>query len=418
MKHILKYKSAFFFMAVMIAGTIIFTNCMDNQKQRLHATETADYAAYAGSATCATCHQKIYESHVKTGHFKTSAFANSKNILGSFDSGLNVFPISPALKVVMVKEGEKFFQISVGNGKVQRREPFNIVIGSGANGQSYESWQNNSLVQLPISYFTLANQWCNSPGHFYNIIYDRPITARCMECHATFAKEISELKAMPEEFDKGKMILGIDCERCHGPAAKHVEYQQRNPAEKIGKYVINPSTFTRQQSLDLCSLCHRAGLQAKEPSFTFTATDKLADYFKIDTSMAANSSIDVHGNQYGLLSQSKCFKNSSTLTCITCHNTHEDQVNATASFSRKCISCHSDQHPGNLLCKVKNAADPTIQNSCTSCHMPKLASNAIAVVLKGEEKITPAMIHTHLIKVYPQESKKVQEYIKNNHPVN
>lgn len=123
-------------MVVMIAGTIIFTNCMDNQKQRLHATETADYAAYAGSATCATCHQKIYESHVKTGHFKTSAFANSKNILGSFDSGLNVFPISPALKVVMVKEGEKFFQISVGNGKVQRREPFNIVIGSGANGQS------------------------------------------------------------------------------------------------------------------------------------------------------------------------------------------------------------------------------------------------------------------------------------------
>lgn len=406
-----------FILAGMVAGMVIFTNCMDNQKSRLHSSETADFDAYAGSVTCVTCHQKIYDSHIKTGHFKTSAYADAKSILGSFDSLVNVFPVSPSLKVVMEKHGGKFYQISVGNNEIQRREPFDIVIGSGANGQSYEGWQNRSLVQLPISYFTQANQWCNSPGHFYSVVYDRPITSRCMECHSTYAEKISEEKAMPEEFDKGKMILGIDCERCHGPAAKHVEYQQAHPAEKTAKYVINPSAFTRQQSLDLCGLCHRAGLQPKVPSFTFTAGKNLADYFTIDTSVAGSSGIDVHGNQYGLLAQSKCFKNSATLTCITCHNTHESQVGATATFSQKCIGCHNDQHPGDKVCTIKNAKDQTIQNSCTSCHMPKQESKAIAMVLKGEDKITGAMIHTHLIKVYPEESKKVSDYIKNNQPV-
>jgi nitrate/TMAO reductase-like tetraheme cytochrome c subunit len=413
MKDFFKHRSSFFIVAGLIAGMLIFTKCMDNQTQQLHASVTADYKAYAGSATCATCHKTIVESHVKTNHFKTSAIANASNILGSFDSGLNVFPVSPSLKVVMEKKAEQFFEISVGNGEVQRREPIDIIVGSGANGQSYESWQNKSLVQLPISYFTSANQWCNSPGHFFSVIYDRPITSRCIECHATFAEKISEQNTMPEEFDKGRMILGVDCERCHGPAAKHVEYQQQHPLEKTAKYVINPASFTRQQSLDLCSLCHRAGLQGKEPSFTFTAGNKLADFFKIDTSAAASSDIDVHGNQYGLLSQSKCFKKSGTITCLTCHNTHENQTGATGYFSQKCMSCHNDQHPGALLCKVKNATDEIIKNNCTSCHMPKLASSAIAVVLHGEDKITPAMIHTHLIKVYPEESKNVLAFIRN-----
>jgi hypothetical protein len=48
--------------------------------------------------------------------------------------------------------------------------------------------------------------------------------------------------------------------------------------------------------------------------------------------------------------------------------------------------------------------------------MPKLPSRAIAVVLKGEQKVTGAMIHTHLIKVYPDESKKVEEFIKSGQP--
>jgi hypothetical protein len=41
---------------------------------------------------------------------------------------------------------------------------FDMVIGSGVMGQSFLTWRNNKLYQLPITYFTAADQWSNSPG--------------------------------------------------------------------------------------------------------------------------------------------------------------------------------------------------------------------------------------------------------------
>ena len=37
---------------------------------------------------------------------------------------------------------------------------------------------------------------------------------------------------------------------------------------------------------------------------------------------------------------------------------------------------------------------------------------AIAVMLPGSEIPTPALMHTHLIKIYPNETKAVLDYIK------
>ncbi len=83
MKHLIKFNPAFLIIAGMVIWLTVFTKCMDNQSRQLHTAGAADFNAYAGSATCANCHKAIYESHIKTGHFKTSALATTKNILGS-----------------------------------------------------------------------------------------------------------------------------------------------------------------------------------------------------------------------------------------------------------------------------------------------------------------------------------------------
>lgn len=102
---------------------------------------------------------------------------------------------------------------------------FDIVTGSGAKGQSFMSWRGDKLFQLPITYFTTAAQWSNSPGFPSDrVMIDRPITSRCMECHVTFAERISEDGKEPEEFSKTNIIYGVDCEKCHGPAAEHVAF--------------------------------------------------------------------------------------------------------------------------------------------------------------------------------------------------
>src|SRR5438477_378401 len=84
-------------------------------------------------------------------------------------------------------------------------------------------------------------------------IFMMTITSRCLECHTTFVKTISDQGKEPEEFSHEQIIYAVDCEKCHGTAARHVEFQSQHPKETAGKYIINPATFSRQQSLDLCA---------------------------------------------------------------------------------------------------------------------------------------------------------------------
>jgi len=413
MKGIIKYRSFTVTLCIIMGCLLFFTKCINNQKDKdAHTVNANKYAAYAGSASCASCHESIYESHINTAHFHTSEVAAEKNIQGSFDTGKNTFSYPSGGTIAMEKRTDGFFQVAYVDAVEKKKERFDITIGSGTKGQSYASWVDHKLVQLPITYFTSAGQWSNSPGYPDKIAFNRPITSRCLECHATYAEKISAPEKDPEEFDQSRMVLGVDCERCHGPAAAHVKFQTQNPNEKTAKFIINPASFLRQQSLDMCALCHGGRLQKTKPSFQFTAGDKLPDYFVIDTTGRDVNSIDVHGNQFGLLAASKCFRMSTTLTCNTCHNPHQNEKGKAVTFAERCATCHNDTHTGNVSCKMKNSLSKEALNAnCVKCHMPEQPSMAIAVHLQGQTIPTPALMHTHLIKNYPNETKKILDFI-------
>jgi hypothetical protein len=412
MRDILKYRFSAITLLIILLFVVFFTKCINSENDKAGNPVSAGNKGFAGSASCISCHKNIYDTHLNTAHFRTSAIASEQNIMGNFDSGKNTFIYNDRAAVTMEKRTNGIFQVAYINGIEKKSQRFDMVIGSGTKGQSFASWTNNNLFQLPITYFTSTNQWCNSPGYPNKIAFNRPITSRCLECHATYAETISAAGKEPEEFAKGDIILGVDCEKCHGPAAKHVEFQSRNPKESIAKFIINPANFSRQQSLDMCALCHGGRLQKIKPSFEFTAGDKLSDYFLIDSVSKDANSIDVHGNQYGLLKASKCFLKSKTMTCNTCHNPHESEKGNVAVFSQRCISCHNDEHSNAVLCKMASTLGEEINKNCSKCHMPEQPSMAIAVMLPGSEIPTPALMHTHLIKIYPDETKAVLDYIK------
>jgi hypothetical protein len=199
----------------------------------------------------------------------------------------------------------------------------------------------------------------------------------------------------PEQYDRSKFIYGVDCEKCHGAAARHVAFQRENPNDTIGKFITNPSGFTRQQKLDLCALCHGGRLQKTKPSFSFTAGSSLSDYFLVDTFPPRPELIDVHGNQYGLLRASKCFQKSD-MTCNTCHDTHKNEKGKLSLFSQRCMSCHSSV--ATLGGKTHRTLGKSIINNCVDCHMPVKSSRAIAVFLPGQDLPTAARIRSHYIK--------------------
>ena len=403
---------------VLFIIIILLSQCINNTDKPV-AIKDNKGELFAGSASCISCHRNVYDSFIHTAHYLSSRVADSNSIKGSFEQGKNAFVFGNSI-IGMEKVNDSFYQIEYQmqheNYTAQYEEVnsrrFDIVIGSNTKGQSYLYWDRNNLYQLPISYFTVANSWCNSPGYPFKAVYSRSITPRCLECHSTYAKVISPPGAHPEKFDQRQIMYGIDCEKCHGAAAKHVAYQTQNPDSKTAKYIINPSKFSRQQSLEFCSLCHSgSSLHQTSPSFNFTSGDAITNYFKRDSTPADIHSVDVHGNQYGLLRASLCFKKSETMTCNTCHNTHDEERGNTVLFSQRCMSCHNAKEA--VACPLTARVGATvIGKNCVDCHMPLFASKSISVSMPGDTAVKAATVRSHYISIYPEETDKILALIK------
>lgn len=409
LKRIIKYPRSAITISIISVSVFLLTQCIDKESGPV-VIRNADGEQFAGSEKCAGCHKNIYEDHIRTAHYLTSRKADEKYIKGSFENGKNKFSFNKSVAVVMEKRKDGFYQVEYFKDDEKKAKRFDIVVGSGTMGQSYLYWLDHHLFQMPITYFSAANEWSNSPGFPDKVVFNRVITSRCLECHTTFAKTISEPDTELERFDNNRIIFGVDCEKCHGPAAKHVAFQTENPQEKKGEYIINPGKLSRQQNLDLCASCHGGRLQKTKPSFTFEAGDALSDYFIVDTTAPKPANIDVHGNQYGLLRASKCFILTNTLTCNTCHNTHKTEKGNVALFSQRCMSCHNTEH--GKVCKMQKTLGDVITTNCIDCHMPLQPSRAIAVKLQENEAPTAALIRSHFISIYPQETQKLIDKMK------
>lgn len=404
----IKYRRSSLVLLSILSIVFILVRCVNSNKEKKE-DEIINFESYATSAKCISCHKDIYDNYIKTAHYLSGQPADEKFIMGSFKENKNKYWYTPSILLSMEKRDSGFYQVVYYKGEEKKAMRFDIVIGSGVMGQSFLTWRGNKLYQLPITYFTAADQWSNSPGFpRERVLIDRPVTSRCLECHLSYAQGISGLPLEPVEFDHNKIVYAIDCQKCHGPAAKHVEYQMQHPGDKTGRYVVNPSKLSRTQQLDICTLCHGGNIQKTKPSFEFTAGKKLSDYFVIDSLhdyVVNSSAVDVHGNQVGLLKSSKCFRMSETMTCSTCHNLHENERDNVELFSQRCTTCHKTN--------AEDFKTPThrslvaIEKNCIDCHMPAQPSKSIAVFLQGEEIPKASLLRTHFIGIYPEESKKV-----------
>ncbi|HXB92707.1 MAG TPA: multiheme c-type cytochrome [Puia sp.] len=433
MKRFTRYRHSLAAVSMIFLCIFFWSRCIDKNKdeadESASATEKPGAARpaaeppavyvdkvsrdqFAGSQACARCHKQICDSHVHTAHYLTTRLASEGAIKGSFHAGKNRFAYGDGMVVAMEKRDSGLFQVGYLQGveKIARR--FDIVVGSGAKGQTYLSREGNSFYQLPVSYFTAAKEWANSPLFpTHPVLFNRPITSRCLECHSTYAKKISSPNRDPEEFDRSQTIYGVDCEKCHGPAARHVAFQTANPSVRTAGYIVNPAKLTRQQNLDLCALCHGGRLQKTTASFAFQAGDTLSHFFRLaaQTAPPDPKDIDVHGNQYGLMRASQCFIKSNTLTCNTCHDSHANERGKIAVFSQRCMTCHNDQQ--GSFCKLKDRSHAVLAANCIDCHMPKQASRSITELLPGDKTPTAALIRSHFISIYP-ETKKIPTIVK------
>lgn len=383
---------------------------MHKEEKKDGAASPDNEPAFAGSESCAGCHKNIYDKHLQTAHYLTSRPPLEQYIKGSFHPDENKYFFNRSVLVAMEKREDGFYQVEYFKELEKKARRIDMVVGSGTMGQSFLNYRDSKFFQLPITYFSAAKTWSNSPGFPDKVVFNRVITSRCLECHTSYASVTSPPGKEPETFDNNRIIYGVDCEKCHGAAVKHVQFHAQNPTDTIAKFIINPATLTREQNLDLCASCHGGRLQKTKPSFSYTVGAKLSDHFLVDTTPPRTETIDVHANQYGLLRASPCFKNSITMTCTTCHNTHENERGNTLLFSQRCMDCHG-KGPGKD-CKLKKTVGKAINKNCVDCHMPLQPSRAISVRLQGTGMPVSALVRSHFISIYPDEAKRIINELK------
>ncbi len=344
-----------------------------------------------GSNQCSSCHKQIFETYTKTAHFNTSSFSNKENIKGSFEPESNTFKLNDFIEFKMISNNSAQFQeaFDVYSKKKIYSLKFDITIGSGRKGQSYLTWHNNELYQQQISYYTATDSWINSPMYPQGkLVQPRPVIPLCLGCHASKAKPLTS-DFYENRYDKHSFELGISCERCHGQADSHINKAKQN--KSVENTLTKFKNLSRQQRLDACAICH-SGLAVKVKNGILNY--KLGENISYPLNeITKNEDLDVHGNQYGLLIQSKCFIKSEKMDCMTCHNVHLNEREN--NFNLKCMSCHSS--PKELHQKNVSGSQKL---DCISCHMPIKSSNNLKINLSEKDTVIPLKVRSHLIKIY------------------
>jgi hypothetical protein len=402
----MQHTKTVFVMAALVMISIFFVKCFDNNSS---SNNDPRGNQYAGTASCVGCHAKIAESYLHTNHYKTSSVVSSSLLKKIADTSKKYFYYRDSSHIRLEQKGDDFFQSAFYKEQKQNSLKFDVAFGSAEKAQSYGAWNGNQLFQLPLTYFASLNVWANSPGFPLNHPkFDRLIISGCFQCHATYiAKEDLPSKtsmAMDEKLYPNTVIYGIDCERCHGPAAAHVKYQQENPLVKTAKYITSIKSLSRDQQLDVCGTCHSGNDRTAERSIlAFVPGDTLSNYYLPQFGFGSmDPSSDVHGKQMQLLQSSQCFQKSN-ITCGTCHDPHAK--NTTTVFITKCMTCHQQStHAAGYMKKIEQTKDNTALEkiSCISCHMPRQISKVISFKDGTTEKNLSYYLRTHRIAVYKQ----------------
>ncbi|REG99171.1 multiheme c-type cytochrome [Flavobacterium aquicola] len=390
----------------IIVLAVFLVNCTNKSDEYIDPRGTD----YAGPESCIQCHQVQYESATHSAHFKATSPANKENILGHFTNGHNTFVYDKNTKLVIEERNDSLYQVIYKNGKEVEAYAFDVIFGI-KHAQTSGYWKNHYVYELPISYYKSIDNWATSPTYSATTAdFTRKINKECFACHSsnissrfitTKSTENYTFMGMEVEdfLSKSTLLYGIDCERCHGPAKKHVQAHLKFPDIKKAQYIVAFSHLNRQQRIDACALCHSGNNKSRLKSrYQYKPGESLMDYFTENPRSRDTLNMDVHGNQLGLLSQSKCFQKSVTMDCMTCHNPHQDKPQNHITYSKICMSCHLDAKHSPTT--QKTISTTLSADNCVECHMPKQDSRAIRFQESNSSKIISYSLRTHKIGTY------------------
>jgi tetratricopeptide (TPR) repeat protein len=312
---------------------------------------------------CAGCHQKIFDSYVKTVMANASGPAAEGVILGTFrhrTSGVEFRVSTTNGKVWLSFDRPGEFD----EGGLHGRRQLEYFVGSGNRGRTYLYTQDKYWFEAPINWYTSLGGYDMRPGFQTSITapFDLPVASRCLHCHTSEGQ--LEIPGTRNKFSSVPFRhTGITCETCHGDSGIHVASGGKGR-------ILNPAKLEPLRRDSICEQCHleaeilidRAGKKLAQ----FRPGDLLSDFASYFVHAGAPKAGFGPVTQVEALPLSKCKqKSGDELTCTTCHDPHNKPSTAEriGYYRKKCLHCHSSPE----FAERHHAENP----DCMNCHMPR-----------------------------------------------
>lgn len=350
---------------------------------------------YVGPAVCARCHAERVAECEGSSHWQTCRPPRAPQMPPGFDAAPRRFvPRFSGVSFEMEAEDGRYTQKTVrtvASGRQSVSTRIDLVLGSGKADDVYLAWHDDGRMhELPIAWLWPLATW--GASHFCHEWgegdFSRAMTVRCLECHNTW---IDYQPGSNNRYRREGAILGVTCERCHGPGNEHVAYHQQHPEARSSHAIVHPARLDRERLIEVCTQCHSNAIAHRRPPFTYRPGESLADFFR--TLTIARSEDDHVANQIESLRQSRCFQNSQAMTCITCHDPHR----AGSQVESRATSCRPCHQPGD--CGEQDRLPVAVQDNCTGCHMPQRIKINVKFETENDNFVPPIRRFAHRIAI-------------------
>jgi tetratricopeptide (TPR) repeat protein len=354
---------------------------------------------YVGPEACAACHADRVAEFRKTNHFRACRTPHDGPMPPGFEPGRGTLVASePAVRFEMTRAGNDYLQTTVrdtpaGEQRVSTR--IALVFGAAGLDEVNFAWHGDRLVELPVAWLHPLDQWGHVKLNQYGSgDFSREGTTRCQECHNTWFEHVP---GTPNQYKADSFLLGVTCERCHGPGRDHVAFHQANP-KAAAKAIAHPGHFARERLMEVCTQCHSNAITPKGPAFSYRPGEPLDDSFRTLTTRHPEE--DHVANQVRYLRQSKCFQKSETLTCVTCHDPHRPTNHHEVRSS--CLKCHEP-----AACKERPRVPAAVRDDCAGCHTPPRVWMNVHFHTADDQFVAPIRRTEHRIAVHPEARDRV-----------
>lgn len=345
------------------------------KSERATVGSMAGLSEYAGSESCAECHQRAYDE------WKISHHARAQRDL---NPALDEEVFTPRRKIVTGTQiayadkvdGEYVFTAADRDGQIRDFVP-SEALGVFPLWQYIIPFGNGHYQLTELGWDPVEKEWFNvycdqdrQPGEWGHWT-GRAMNwnSMCAPCHTTSFRK--NYDPVTDRYDSTYVEKGVGCESCHGPLKKHVEWQEARPD---GSYFADPTVrkFTRDEYLAVCGSCHtRRG----DMTGRFEPGEEFFDHFdpalpdRAETFYPDGQILD-EDFEYNVFMLS--YMHDAGVRCNDCHSVHTSKIRKPAA--QLCMECHRSPQGGRI------AIDPlahgfhelgTEGSVCTDCHYPQ-----------------------------------------------